>query len=250
MSSTTHHTRAMLATPARRGLTRPQKIYRSLFLRGLRGIADGQIVVEEPGLDEVTMFGTSGPLASLRILDPEFYRAVVLRGSVGAAESYMDGHWECGDLEGLVRAMVRNREVLDGMDSGLSRLSGLVLKFWHRLNANSRKGSRRNIAAHYDLGNEFFEAFLDESMTYSSGIFADEHVSLHEAQLAKLDRLCVKLDLRPGDHVLEIGTGWGSYAIHAAQEYGCRVTTTTISERQFEEANWRVAAARQFASSN
>ncbi len=179
----------------------------------------------------------------LRVLDPRFYRLVAANGSVGAGEAYIEGMWRCDDLVALIRIMVRNRDLLDDMENGLARLGGLAMKAWHALNRNTRSGSRRNIAAHYDLGNKLFGLFLSKDLMYSSAIYADESESLETASARKLDRICRKLDLSPADHVLEIGTGWGGFAIHAARHYGCRVTTTTISREQFDLATQRVAEA-------
>jgi cyclopropane-fatty-acyl-phospholipid synthase len=231
-------------TNARPGLR--VRIAKKLVLARLQGIGAGQVEIEDLADGTVSRFGRGDGLdvrATIRVLDPDFWGAIVARGSVGAAESWIDGHWTCDDLTALVRVMVRNREVLDGMERGLARLSQPFLKLFHSRNANSKDGSRRNIAAHYDLGNDFFELFLDESLTYSCGVFEHEHATLHDAQRAKLDRLCRKLELTPDDHLLEIGTGWGSLAIHAAREYGCRVTTTTISKQQHEIAARRIAEA-------
>jgi cyclopropane-fatty-acyl-phospholipid synthase len=139
--------------------------------------------------------------------------------------------------------MVANRHAMDDVDSGWSRLSAPLLKFAHWLNRNDKDGSRRNISAHYDLGNRFFELFLDETMAYSCGIFQHAESTLWDASIAKFDAACSKLDLRPGQHLLEIGTGWGGLAIHAASRYGCRVTTTTISQEQYDMARERVARA-------
>ncbi|OZB58284.1 MAG: SAM-dependent methyltransferase [Lysobacterales bacterium 14-68-21] len=179
----------------------------------------------------------------LTVRDPRFYRLVAANGSVGAGEAYIDDMWQCDDLVALIRIMVRNRDLLDGMETGLARLGGLAMKAWHALNRNTRAGSRRNIAAHYDLGNELFGLFLSGDLMYSSAIYASDDEPLEVASARKLDRICRKLQLSPGDHVLEIGTGWGGFAIHAARHYGCRVTTTTISKEQFELASARVAKA-------
>ena len=181
--------------------------------------------------------------AGLRVHDPAFYRALAANGSVGAGEAYIDGHWDSDDLVALVRLLVRNRELLDGLERGSARLGGLAMRALHALRRNSRDGSRRNISAHYDLGNEFFRLFLDENLMYSSAMFASPADSLELASERKLRRICEKLDLRASDHLLEIGTGWGGMAIYAAREYGCRVTTTTISERQHALAVERVRAA-------
>jgi cyclopropane-fatty-acyl-phospholipid synthase len=218
-----------------------------LFRRGvharLERLSEGELVVDD---GTVARFGRPAPdglAARLSVLDPAFYRAVARGGTLGAAESYLRGEWDSDDLVSLVRVLARNREALEGVDSGLARLGALPARALHALRRNSRRGSRRNIFAHYDLGNEFFAAFLDPSMTYSSAYFASPSMTLEEAQTAKIDRLCRKLQLRPSDHLLEIGSGWGSLAIHAARRYGCRVTTTTISPAQRDEALRRVVAA-------
>jgi cyclopropane-fatty-acyl-phospholipid synthase len=179
----------------------------------------------------------------LQVDDPRFYRLVAANGSVGAGEAYIEGLWRCDDPVALVRIMVRNRDLLDGMESGLARLGGLALKAWHALNRNTKNGSRRNIAAHYDLGNRLFGLFLSEDLMYSSAIFARPDESLESASRRKLERICQKLALGPDDHVLEIGTGWGGFAVHAATHHGCRVTTTTISQEQYDLARQRVRDA-------
>jgi len=187
-------------------------------------------------------FGKAGSdlHASIEILDSEAYRSIALNGSVGAGESYMTGDWTCSDLPMLIRILSRNKDVVDKIDGGLANLGKFALKWLHSLNRNTEKGSRRNIAAHYDLGNDMFELFLDPTMMYSSGIFPHADATMEEASIYKLDRICKKLDLQPEDHLVEIGTGWGSMAIHAAKHYGCRVTTTTISEQQYAWAEEKV----------
>ena len=180
---------------------------------------------------------------TLRVRDPRFYSDAVFAGTVGAGEAYINSYWHCDDLTGLVRLMVVNRHLMNDMDSGWSRLSAPLLKLAHWLNRNDKTGARRNISAHYDLGNRFFELFLDETLAYSCGIFERPDSTLLDASTAKFDAACTKLALRPGQHLLEIGTGWGGLAIHAARHYGCRVTTTTISREQYELARERVARA-------
>ncbi len=191
-----------------------------------------------------SVHGEKGSInVTVTILNPRFYRAVAFGGHVGAAESYAEGIWTTEDLTSLVRLFVCNREVLDGMETGMARLAQPLRQLLHSKNRNTEAGSRRNIRAHYDLGNDFFREFLDETMTYSAGIFDKPESTLKEASLAKYDRLCRKLALSPEDHVIEIGSGWGGFALHAAQHYGCRVTTTTISEEQHALANLRVQEA-------
>ena len=193
------------------------------------------------------MFGTMSeafsPRATIHVHDPNTYRRLALRGSIGAGEAYMAGEWSCDDLTALVRILALNRSVLDGLEKGLARLGMPLFKALHALRGNTRGGSRTNIAAHYDLGNDFYRLFLDETMMYSSGIFPHEGSSLYDASVTKLERICQKLRLQPQDHLLEIGTGWGGFALHAASRYGCRVTTTTISKEQYELARERVRRA-------
>ncbi|HVF34233.1 MAG TPA: cyclopropane-fatty-acyl-phospholipid synthase family protein [Candidatus Saccharimonadia bacterium] len=177
------------------------------------------------------------------VRDPAMYRTVALGGSVGVGEAYMDGLWDCDDLTTLVRVFVRNRDLLDRMETGLARLGGALLRLVHARRRNTRAGSRRNIAEHYDLGNELFRLFLDDNLMYSSAIFADPSESLETAQRRKLDRICTKLELAAGQRVVEIGTGWGGFALHAAARYGVHVTTTTISAEQHALATKRVAEA-------
>jgi cyclopropane-fatty-acyl-phospholipid synthase len=232
------------AAPVRGGLDRFLRERLCARLDELRG---GQLRLRDGHADRLlgeAAAGSASLHASLRVHDPAFYRAVAANGSVGAGESYMDGHWDCDDLVAMVRLLARNRELLDALERGPARLGGLAMRCLHGLRRNTRDGSRRNIAAHYDLGNEFFELFLDDGMMYSSAMFASDADTLEQASRRKLRRTCEKLELRPDEHLLEIGTGWGGMAIFAAREYGCRVTTTTISERQHALASERVRAAR------
>jgi cyclopropane-fatty-acyl-phospholipid synthase len=211
----------------------------------LAGLRRGRITLIEGA--ERLHYGVSDercPLrAEVRVHDPRFWSELAFGGSIGAGEAYMEGYWSADDLTALVRILLQNRAVLDAMETGLARLTAPLQKSLHWLNRNTREGSRRNIAAHYDLGNDFFKLFLDPTMMYSSAIFERPEMTLEEAQLARLDRICAKLELKPGDHLLEIGTGWGGMAIHAAQHYGCRVTTTTISREQHALARERISAA-------
>lgn len=220
------------------------------FLRGrliaqLAGLRHGRVLLHDAL--GTTPIGTADRdddlVVRLEVLDPGFYRAIAGNGSVGAGEAYMDGLWRCDDLVALVRLLVRNRDLLDGMETGLARLGGVAMRAWHALRRNTRDGSRRNIAAHYDLGNDFFSTFLSPDLMYSSGIWAGDGDDLDTASTRKLDRICRKLDLKPGDRVVEIGTGWGGFAVHAATHYGCHVTTTTISKEQHALATQRVADA-------
>lgn len=208
-------------------------------------IEHGQITLVDG--DRRDTFGRATPRcalhATLRVRDRRFYPEAAFGGSVGAGESLMAGDWTTDDLTALARILLVNRGVLDGLDSGWSRLAEPMRRILHAAARNTRSGSRRNIAAHYDIGNDFFELFLDPTMMYSCAVFERADMTLEEAQIAKLDRLCRKLDLKPGDHLLEIGTGWGALALHAARHYGCRVTTTTISRAQHALARQRIDAA-------
>lgn len=220
------------------------------FLRGrliaqLRLLRGGTVVLEDPlGSERLGDPDASGAdVVRLRVSDPGFYRALAGNGSVGAGEAYMDGMWECDDLVGLVRLLARNRELLDGMEAGLARLGGWAMRLLHAFRRNTRAGSRRNIASHYDLGNDFFALFLSGDLMYSSALWAGADDTLEAASARKLDRICQRLQLAPGDRVVEIGTGWGGFAVHAAKNYGCHVTTTTISREQHALASARVAEA-------
>ena len=181
--------------------------------------------------------------ATVHVHDPRFYSEIAFGGSIGAGEAYMQGYWSTGDLTALMRILLQNRHVLDGMETGWARLVTPLQKALHWAARNTRSGSRRNIQAHYDLGNDFFQLFLDPTLMYSSAVFERADMTLEEASTAKLDRICRKLDLKPTDRVMEIGTGWGGFAMHAARHYGCHVTTTTISPAQHALAKSRIAAA-------
>jgi cyclopropane-fatty-acyl-phospholipid synthase len=211
----------------------------------LRKIHLGEMVLRDG--EEQHVFGRRSEEcdlhASLTVLHPRFYSQVVFGGSIGAGEAYMAGHWSSDDLTVLLRIIILNQSVFAGLDRGLSRLKAPLYKAYHFLHKDSRRGSRINIAAHYDLGNDFYALFLDDTLTYSCGIFERPECSLQEASVAKYDRICKKLQLSDKDHVLEIGTGWGGFAIHAAGCYGCRVTTTTISRAQHDLALERIRSA-------
>ncbi len=245
MSSTTHTatTQLELATPRNASMVR---FLRGRLLARLGAMRHGELVIRDAfGVMRLGAPSSDGLHAEVTVADTEaFYLAAASQGSVGVCGSYGEGTWRCDDLVALVRLFVRNTDVLDGVEqSGLARLGGALLDRYHAQNRNTRAGSRKNIAAHYDLGNDLFRLFLDDSMMYSSALFTEADDTLERAQARRLDRICVKLDLRPSDHLVEIGTGWGGMAIHAAKHYGCRVTTTTISQAQRELALERIAAA-------
>ncbi len=220
---------------------------RKLLFSQLKNLSVGAIRIVEG--DEQFVFGDSrlrqgdALYAEMHIHDNRCYADIITGGSIGAAEAYMTGDWTTPDLTMMIRVMVRNMSLLNQMEGGLALLSRPLLKWFHRLNENTEKGSRRNIAAHYDLGNDFFKLFLDPTMMYSAGIFPSLESSMQEASEHKLKRICEKLQLKPDDKVVEIGTGWGGFALYAAQHYGCHVTTTTISEQQYTLAKQRVEDA-------
>jgi cyclopropane-fatty-acyl-phospholipid synthase len=236
---------AAVTAPSTQSVSALTRLAKTLVLGQMQKIRHGRLRIIDADLDR--SFGqvtAEGPFdVCLRVRNPRFYSDVAFAGTVGAGEAYTNGFWQCDDLTALVRLMVVNRDLMDDVDSGWSRLSAPLLKTAHWLNRNDKDGSRRNIAAHYDLGNQFFELFLDETMAYSCGIFSTPGTTLLEASKAKFDAACSKLNLAPGQHLVEIGTGWGGLAIHAAQHYGCHVTTTTISREQYDLARERIDRA-------
>ncbi|MFK3775266.1 class I SAM-dependent methyltransferase [Pseudomonas sp. NPDC089406] len=180
--------------------------------------------------------------AEVEVLDDAAWGLLAGNGSIGAGEGYIHGYWRSPDLARVARLFVANLTVLDALEGGLARLGRPALRLLHRLNRNSRRGARRNILAHYDLGNALFEQLLDPTMMYSAARFEYPGQPLEQAQLHKLECICQKLELSPADHLLEIGSGWGSLAIHAATRYGCKVTTTTLSQAQYAYTLQRVQA--------
>ncbi|HHG3390679.1 TPA: class I SAM-dependent methyltransferase, partial [Vibrio parahaemolyticus] len=179
-------------------------------------------------------------VATIEVKHPGFYSRILQGGSIAAGEAYMDGWWDSPDLTALMKLMALNMRALDKLEEQGSWLTKLLYKFSHWTNRNSQENSRKNIHAHYDLGNDLYEAFLDTKMLYSSALYHTSSDSLEQAQINKMERLCQQLDLQSTDHVIEIGTGWGAMAIYMAEQYGCRVTTTTISEEQHEYARQQI----------
>lgn len=214
---------------------------RGLF-RGLQNLQQGRLLVNDNG--EHVVFGEAADKATITaridIHDAAFYSLLARKGMVGCAEAYIHGLWSSPDVLAVIRLMARNIPASQSLDKK-SLLGSLLLKVYGWLHVNDINGSRRNISAHYDLGNDFFSLFLDLSMMYSSAIFSSEAQTLDDAAINKLDVICRKLNLVPEDHLIEIGTGWGGFACYAAQHYGCKVTTTTISQEQFSKAQERVA---------
>ena len=215
---------------------------RSIVLNRLSKLEMGQIRLNDSLGSHIFGDNHADLATTIEVRDDDFYQSIVSGGAVGAAEAYMRGSWNCSDLVTLVRILVLNRSVLDNMESGLARLATPLRKIAHRLRRNSRSGSKQNIAAHYDLGNEFFGLWLDPEMMYSCAWYEHAETTLDEAAVAKLRRICTKLQLTPQDRVIEIGSGWGGFATYAAANYGCHVTTTTISEQQFEHTRSKVQA--------
>jgi cyclopropane-fatty-acyl-phospholipid synthase len=178
--------------------------------------------------------------ADVQVLDPRFYRLLLFGGSVGAAEAYFRGYWKSSDLVALLRVFCRNNEALRGLQRGQNWLARPLQKFAHWRNRNTQKGSIQNIAAHYDLGNDFFEQFLGSTMSYSCGLFERQNATLERASIAKYEQVCRALRLSARDRLLEIGCGWGGLAFYAARNFGCRVTAVTISREQAEYASREV----------
>lgn len=215
---------------------------KSLVLQLLSHLHFGSLTLQDG--EKLHHFGkTEFPKVRVTIRNPLAWKKILFGGSIGAGEGYIEKLWEVDDLTGLVRIMVANMALLDRMERGVAWLLAPVRLLSHKLKRNSKRGSKSNILSHYDLGNDLYRAFLDPTMMYSSAIYPTSDAGLDEAALHKLDVICRKLDLQADDEVIEIGSGWGGFAIHAATHYGCRVTTTTISDAQYREAKRRIEAA-------
>lgn len=214
------------------------------MLDRLNKIHGGQLRLTDGELSQTFGSASDGqPTGSLLIRSPQAYRKIVQRGGLGAAESYIDGDWDTDDLVSVMRVFARLTNDMHRLESGLARLLTPLRASWHWMRKNTRRGSRQNISAHYDLSNDFFALMLDPTMTYSSGIFTDSQMSMEQASHAKYDKICRDLQLTPSDHVVEVGCGWGGFAHYAAANYGCRVTATTISAEQFAYARQRIRMA-------
>ncbi|ELV8683235.1 cyclopropane-fatty-acyl-phospholipid synthase family protein [Vibrio fluvialis] len=230
-----------------KSMTALQKGARSVTLKSLQLIKIGSLTIEEAydGHDvTVEHFGFAHegqPQAHIRVTHPEFYGRVLKGGSIAAAEAYMDGWWDSPNLTAVTELMARNLSALDQLEAQSSFVTRAMNKVGHWLKRNSIVRAKQNIEAHYDLGNDLYQTFLDERMLYSSALYLSTSDSLEQAQIQKMDRLCQQLQLTENDHVIEIGTGWGAMAIYMAQHYGCKVTTTTISEEQFAYADAEIA---------
>lgn len=225
------------------------KLAKQQILSRLKHLNIGQLTLIDG--DEIHHFGEGNPhddkksiCSTINVVDTRFYGEIAFGGSIGAGEAYMLGYWTTDNLTNVIRLMCLNQSVMDALEGGYDWLSKPVMKILHWLNSNTTEGSRKNIAAHYDLGNEMFALFLDPTMMYSSAIFDKNTRTLQAASELKLKTICDKLALKPNDHVVEIGTGWGGFAIYAAQHYGCKVTTTTISKEQYLLAVERVKSEK------
>lgn len=217
---------------------------RKLFEKILLGLEGGRLTLVENS--RVSVYGKEacdGLNAMIEIHSSDFYRAALFGGEIGMGEAFTDGHWSTPDLPCLIRLAVRNLRLIDSSNSFWSVVSRMAARLSHLRRKNSIQGSQRNIQAHYDLSNDFFRLFLGETMMYSAALWERESDTLEQAQWNKLDRIARVLRLRPEDHLLEIGAGWGTFAVHVAKRYGCRVTSTTISKEQFAMAQEQVAEA-------
>ncbi|MFC1782797.1 class I SAM-dependent methyltransferase [Planctomycetota bacterium] len=216
---------------------------RKTILKQLAPLQWGKINITE-NHQTITYGAAESPdseTVNVQVLSSRFYSYLMFYGNIGAAEAYILGFWDCSDLTLLIRILIRNQRLLEYVEGSWAYLTIPLQRVFHWLHRNTKSGSQANIAAHYDLGNDFYSLFLDETMTYSCNIFESTSVSLEQAAATKYDRLCRKLRLSPDDHVLEIGAGWGGFAIYAAENFGCKITTTTISSQQYEWAKNLVA---------
>jgi len=215
------------------------------LLKQLNKLRHGELILNDG--NEQYIFGRQdgrfSKAIAIDVHDRTFYSSILINGALGGGEAYIKGCWSCEDLTGIIELFICNREYLEGSGLGMRWFTKPLQLLQRFMRRNTLKGSRRNIEAHYDLGNDLFELFLDKTMMYSCGIFHHDKATLQEASEAKLERICQKLQLKPTDHVLEIGTGWGGFALYAASRYGCRVTTTTISKEQHAYAAQHIREA-------
>jgi len=215
-------------------------VFKKIILKKFKNLQFGYIHLTDG--DESYSYGdnSSEMKVEMEILSSEFYVFLGSGGLLGVTEAYTAGYWRADDIVILIRLIIKNSKVMEKLDSGWAKLIRPLNTYIHRKRQNTLSGSKENILAHYDLSNDFYKLWLDETMTYSCGVFENDKSTLKEASIEKLDRICRKLDLKPNDNILEIGTGWGSFAIHAAKKYGCHITTTTISDAQYEYAKQRI----------
>lgn len=224
--------------------TTTDKWARRAVVRLLSELDDGYVTLREQG-ELLGYFGReqSDLKAEINVLKPDFYRRLLLGGSIASGETFIDGSWETPDLTKVIQLFARNLPALDAFEAKFSWLLLPWQKYQHWRRRNHKQQAKENISAHYDLGNDLYESFLDPAMQYSSAVYPTPQSTLVEAQQHKLKLLCDSLDLQASDHLLEIGTGWGGLAVYAASHYGCKVTTTTISNEQYEYAKQQVAKA-------
>jgi len=217
-------------------------LYKKIVLEILSKMEKGQLNVTFPNGEEFVFGGSDkAVVANIKINNSRFFKRIVMYGDVGFGEAYVDGDWDTDNITNVISWMILNVEnnpAVSGSGRKFSPISLLksINRAYHKLNINSKSGSKKNISEHYDLNNDFFKLWLDESMTYSSAIFEGDTTDLREAQIAKYDRLCRQLKIKSTDHVLEIGTGWGGFSIYAAENYGCKITSITISKEQYDYA--------------
>ena len=214
-------------------------LYKKLVHKQLSQINNASIVIEDGY--EIKRFGNSKSLtAKIKVISPSFYKNIVFGGSIGASESFIRGEWKSPNLTKVIQVFARNTEAQDKLESFFIFLLQPFFRVIHKLNQNTIKGSKKNISRHYDLSNDFFKLFLDKKMMYSSAIYKTKKTSLENAAANKLNVICKKLKLKKSDHLIEIGSGWGGFAIFAAKNYGCKVTTTTISIEQYRYTKNRI----------
>jgi len=215
------------------------RLARALVFNQLNKIKIGHIVIIEGNIK--FSFGKKDKLnVTVTVHDPRFYGALAFGGSIGVSEAFMQKFWSASDLTKLIRIMAINQNTMDQLEGLFNIFIKPILKCLHYLNQNSVKGSEINISKHYDLGNEFFSLFLDSTMMYSSAVFKNPQDSLYKGSIHKLETICQSLELTSQDHIVEIGSGWGGFAIYAAQHYGCKVTTTTISKEQYKYVRQKI----------
>ncbi len=223
------------------------KVCKTILFSKFKQLKHGHLMIIDKTQDNPVTIEFGEPNAHLKseivVYRTSFYSRTLLGGSIGNGESYVDGDWDAQGLTNLVRIFVLNRELLQSIDGGIGSLLQPVQKVFHGLRQNTISGSLENIRSHYDIGNDFFKLFLDETMMYSCALYEDKSYDLKQASMNKIETICKKLELKPTDHLVEVGTGWGSLAIFAAKTYGCKVTTTTISSEQYNYAVQKVKEA-------
>jgi len=219
------------------------KLARRLLFKIFSQLAYGRLTIKEQGTVVAVFEGSQSDHESLNRLEAEIniesasvYRKLLVQGDIGAGESYTEGQWTSSDLTSVIRFFAANMAVLDAIQKRFAWISWPAQRLSFIFRANSKRKAKQNIAAHYDIGNELYTRFLDPNMQYSSAVYGQRSRTLEQAQENKLQLICEKLQLKPEDHLLEIGTGWGGLAIYAAKYFGCTVTTTTISEEQYAYA--------------